>query len=243
MVTRQAATAFLSLMLLGACTGAGLSLMTPTGTPVATPHVWQASDALSYGPEEAGVILWYVAGAPSGSPVTPTPVPTPEPTPTPTPEPTPIPIPTPVWRWPFQAIRAITSPFGEPRAGGYHHGVDMVPAGPWDILAIREGCVVEVGWYDGYGNRVVIQHPDGYASLYAHMASFSVSEGDCVARGQPLGLMDSTGNSTGPHLHLEIKLDGVLQDPLLVLPPIGGDQLGPAEGGTDTGITDDWGWP
>ena len=230
---RQVVQALASLMLFGACLGAGVSLITPT--PGGTPRLSEAARAHRN-------LELQIAITPTP---TPTPIPTLAPTEVPTEAPTPEPtaLPTPTWQWPVTALRAITSPFGEPRAGGTHHGVDLVPAGPWDILAIRDGCVVAASWYDGYGNRLVIEHADGYSSLYAHLASFYVAPGDCVARGQSIGLMDSTGNSTGPHLHLEIKLNGELLDPLLVLPPVGGAGVfDDVVSGTDTGLVDDWGY-
>ena len=67
--------------------------------------------------------------------------------------------------------------------------------------------------YGGYGNVVVVDHGNGYMTLYAHCSSLAVTKGQTVARGQTVGYVGSTGNSTGPHLHYEIRYNGVAKDP------------------------------
>lgn len=197
--------------------------------------------------------LLNVCGGNQTEPATPTPTPTitatagpasavPTPTPTPTAEPTPPPTPT--WGWPFSSVAYITGRFGEQR--GFdppdgHHGVDIVPDGDTEIRAIRSGCVVAASWYDGYGLRIVLDHGEGFASLYAHMEEFYVGDGDCVESGQAIGIVDNTGYSTGTHLHLEIRQDGTLIDPLSVLPPLGGSGAIFVPGATDYGLAPDWG--
>ena len=75
------------------------------------------------------------------------------------------------------------------------------------------------GWPDGqgYGNRVVLDHGNGYRSMYAHLSNVYVSVGETVSRGQLIGQMGSTGRSTGTHLHLEIHYNGVPVNPLAIL--------------------------
>jgi murein DD-endopeptidase MepM/ murein hydrolase activator NlpD len=70
----------------------------------------------------------------------------------------------------------------------------------------------------GYGNLILIRHPDGYVTLYAHLNNIGVSYGDYVARGQRIGSVGSTGRSTGPHLHFEIQTGGRSYNPLVYLP-------------------------
>ncbi|GGW56643.1 M23 family metallopeptidase [Streptomyces griseoloalbus] len=90
-------------------------------------------------------------------------------------------------------------------SSGYHTGVDFsVPTGT-SLKAVGSGTVVSAGWAGAYGNQVVIQLADGHYAQYAHLSSLSVSAGQTVSGGQQVGLSGSTGNSTGPHLHFEIR--------------------------------------
>lgn len=90
-------------------------------------------------------------------------------------------------------------------ASGYHTGVDFAAASGTTVKAVGPGTVVSAGWAGSYGNEVVIQHEDGQYSQYAHLSSLAVSAGRTVAGGDQIGLSGSTGNSTGPHLHFEIR--------------------------------------
>lgn len=101
----------------------------------------------------------------------------------------------------------------------YHPGVDIANRNAPGIAASDGGTVIVAGWPDnsGYGNRVVIDHGNGYTSLYAHMSNIYVSVGDTISRGQLIGQMGSTGRSTGTHLHLEIHYKGVALNPLAIL--------------------------
>lgn len=90
-------------------------------------------------------------------------------------------------------------------SSGYHTGVDFVAASGTSVKAVAAGTVVSAGWGGSYGNEVVVQHTDGTYSQYAHLSSLSVSSGQSVTGGQQIGLSGSTGNSTGPHLHFEIR--------------------------------------
>jgi murein DD-endopeptidase MepM/ murein hydrolase activator NlpD len=88
---------------------------------------------------------------------------------------------------------------------GYHTGVDFsAPAGA-TVKAVAPGTVVSAGWGGAYGNEVIIQHADGHYSQYAHLSALSVSTGQSVGAGEQVGLVGTTGNSTGPHLHFEIR--------------------------------------
>ena len=86
----------------------------------------------------------------------------------------------------------------------FHYGVDISAAGGTDIWAITDGTVITSTYGSGYGNYVVIRHDDGNYSLYAHMSSRAVSVGQYVSRGQVIGLVGTTGVSTGYHIHFEV---------------------------------------
>lgn len=101
----------------------------------------------------------------------------------------------------------------------YHPGVDIANRGAPGIAAADGGTVVIAGWPDGYGygNRVVLDHGNGYRSMYTHLSNVYVSVGQNVSRGQLVGQMGSTGRSSGIHLHLEIHYKGVPINPLAIL--------------------------
>ncbi|MEA2498704.1 MAG: hypothetical protein QOH26_1109 [Actinomycetota bacterium] len=128
--------------------------------------------------------------------------------------------------WPLQGV--LTSPFG-PRDGRIHEGIDIAGALGQPVAASAGGTVLLARYYSGYGNAVIIDHGDGVTTLYGHLNGFAVAEGDRVAQGQTVGVVGSTGHSTGPHLHFEIRVSGVPIDPLpylpggslFLLPPVG----------------------
>jgi len=103
-----------------------------------------------------------------------------------------------------------------------HSGIDMAGGGinGASIFAIGSGTVIVANgggqWYGGYGNYVVIDHGGGFSSLYAHMmnGTVAVSKGQEVKQGQTIGRVGSTGWSTGPHLHFEIRKNGTAVNPL-----------------------------
>lgn len=101
----------------------------------------------------------------------------------------------------------------------YHPGIDVANRSGPGIAAADGGRVIVAGWPDstGYGNRVVVDHGNGYTSLYAHLSNVYVSVGETISRGQLIGQMGSTGRSTGTHLHLEIRYNGVALNPLAIL--------------------------
>ncbi|GIV83824.1 MAG: hypothetical protein KatS3mg052_0831 [Candidatus Roseilinea sp.] len=101
----------------------------------------------------------------------------------------------------------------------YHRGIDIANAIGIPIYASDGGYVTYAGWSNvGYGYMVQIDHGNGFATLYAHLSQWYVDPGQAVSRGQIIGAMGSTGNSTGPHLHFEIRYGGVPQNPLVYLP-------------------------
>lgn len=109
---------------------------------------------------------------------------------------------------------SISSPFGtrvHPVLGTVrmHNGLDMSGSMGEPILACRPGVVVIAGPQGGYGNAVVIDHGGGMATLYAHQSKIAVSVGDQISTAQVIGYVGSTGMSTGPHLHFEVRLSGV----------------------------------
>lgn len=100
----------------------------------------------------------------------------------------------------------------------YHPAIDIANRAAPLISAADSGVVVASGWdTTGYGNRVIIDHQNGYKTLYAHMSNIYVSVGQVVSRGQAIGQMGSTGRSTGTHLHLEIRYKGIALNPLAIL--------------------------
>jgi murein DD-endopeptidase MepM/ murein hydrolase activator NlpD len=123
------------------------------------------------------------------------------------------------WRPPVPAGYALTSSFGwrtSPTAGGadFHTGQDFARAEGSPVTAVSHGTVVYNGWSGGYGNLIRVRHPNGVESWYAHLSSVDVNVGENVAAGDRLGAVGSTGNSTGPHLHLEIRVDDQPIDPM-----------------------------
>jgi murein DD-endopeptidase MepM/ murein hydrolase activator NlpD len=103
---------------------------------------------------------------------------------------------------------SVTTPYrasGAMWSSGYHTGVDFAASSGTSVKSVGPGTVVSAGWGGAYGNEVVIQHADGSYSQYAHLSSLAVSSGESVSGGQQIGLSGSTGNSSGPHLHFEIR--------------------------------------
>lgn len=116
--------------------------------------------------------------------------------------------------WPLEA--PLTSPFG-PRWGRFHAGIDFAADEGTAIRASRAGKVTTAGNLKDYGLAVVITHPDGTRTLYGHCSALRVQEGDKVKAGQIVAEVGSTGLSTGPHLHFEIRVEDEPRDPLLFL--------------------------
>ena len=122
--------------------------------------------------------------------------------------------------WPSYTSE-LSSEYGyrvNPVSGVYklHAGVDIRASYGTAVWASEGGTVILAGWNGGYGNCVMINHGDGYTTLYGHMSSISVSVGQTVTQGQTVGYVGSTGNSTGPHLHFEVRASstGGTMDPM-----------------------------
>ena len=116
-------------------------------------------------------------------------------------------------------VGRITSPYGyrsHPifKRRKFHTGVDIAGPNRSPIKATKNGVVIRSGWLGGYGKVVVINHGNGITSLYAHLSSAAVSKGQSVSKGQVVGYEGSTGYSTGPHLHFEIRKNGRHTNPL-----------------------------
>jgi murein DD-endopeptidase MepM/ murein hydrolase activator NlpD len=121
--------------------------------------------------------------------------------------------------WPLQG--RITSRYGAYRrwGGGYRHtGVDVAAPYGTPIYAADAGEVIFSGWWDGYGKAIVIDHGRGRATVYGHMSRLYPSVGATVVKGQTIGLVGSTGYSTGPHLHFEVRKNGTPVNPMPYLP-------------------------
>lgn len=108
---------------------------------------------------------------------------------------------------------AISSRFG-PRWSGTHTGVDFCGTQGDPVVAADNGTVEFVGWSGGYGNLVKINHNNGYVTYYAHNSKLLVNVGDTVAKGDTIALLGSTGNSTGPHCHFEVRKNGEIMNPM-----------------------------
>ena len=116
--------------------------------------------------------------------------------------------------WPTQGI--ISSPFGM-RDGRMHQGLDIANDMSKPIYAALAGEVIFVGPKGSYGNTVIIDHGNGISTLYAHSSQLLVELGDLVKEGQEIAKIGSTGRSTGPHVHFEVRIDGEQKNPLKFL--------------------------
>ena len=114
--------------------------------------------------------------------------------------------------WPLSNNK-ITSPYGT-RSRGFHSGIDLVAKTGTPVYASAGGKVVLSSWYYGYGNCIVVDHGNGLKTRYAHLSGFNVKVGDKVSRGQQIGRSGNTGNSTGPHLHFEVIVNGSTKNPV-----------------------------
>jgi len=114
--------------------------------------------------------------------------------------------------WPLNG--PVTGVFGESRPGHMHSGIDIaVPEGT-AIRAADSGRVALMGWVGGYGNYTCVQHTASMSTCYGHQSSFATSNGASVSQGQVIGYSGNTGNSTGPHLHFEVRINGTPVDPM-----------------------------
>lgn len=122
--------------------------------------------------------------------------------------------------WPVaHAELRLTSFFGEVRSGGREHrGLDIALPRGTPVFATASGITAFSGVQGGYGKLVIIDHRNGYETVYAHLDEIWTCRGDRVERGATIGLSGNTGNSTGPHLHYEIRRNGIATDPVAYLP-------------------------
>ncbi|MDI3317487.1 MAG: peptidoglycan DD-metalloendopeptidase family protein [Bacillota bacterium] len=119
--------------------------------------------------------------------------------------------------WPLTSF-VVTRPFGrnyDPilHQVQMHTGIDLAAPEGTPVHAAGAGVVFFTGWMNGYGNTVILVHGNGLSTLYAHLSAILVHQGDAVEAGQVIGRVGETGWATGPHLHFEVRVDGVPQDP------------------------------
>ncbi|SHN45507.1 M23 family metallopeptidase [Cryptosporangium aurantiacum] len=100
------------------------------------------------------------------------------------------------------------------RWGTFHYGIDIASGYGSPVKAASAGTVIRSGWYGGYGQIVIIDHGDGITTRYGHNSELTVSVGDHVEAGDLIAKVGSTGASTGPHCHFEVRIDDVPSDPL-----------------------------
>ena len=120
--------------------------------------------------------------------------------------------------WPCPSSKKITSKYGYrihpiQKVRKLHTGIDIGAKKGAEIKASASGKVIMAKYYGGYGNCIIIDHGGGMSTLYAHMSAYVAKEGDWVSQGQVIGKVGSTGNSTGPHLHFEVRVNGQTVDP------------------------------
>jgi len=113
--------------------------------------------------------------------------------------------------WPVDGI--LTSGFGI-RWGSMHEGIDIAAPEGTPIRAAASGTVILAAYTGGYGNYTCIDHGGGLSTCYGHQSGYAVSSGSSVSQGDTIGYVGSTGHSTGPHLHFEVRINGAAQDPL-----------------------------
>ena len=124
-----------------------------------------------------------------------------------------------LFAWPTPGYKTITSPFGNrihPVLGTkrFHTGIDIGAPKGASIIAANSGKVLKAGWFGGYGNAVIIDHGGGFSTLYGHGSEVLVAEGQTVKRRDIIMKVGSTGMSTGPHLHFEVRINGNYMNPL-----------------------------
>jgi len=118
--------------------------------------------------------------------------------------------------WPVIA-GMVSSPFGM-RNGAMHDGVDIAAPAGTPVYAADDGSVIFVGHLHGYGNVVIVQHSDGYTTVYGHNRRNLVNDGARVARGQEIAEIGASGRASGPNLHFEVRYNNQAENPLAYLP-------------------------
>lgn len=119
--------------------------------------------------------------------------------------------------WPIDSPARISSPFGY-RNKRLHEGIDVPAPIGHIIVSAMDGRVVSCGYAGGHGNTILIEHENNFATRYSHNSALLVKQGDSVKKGQVIALAGSTGNSTGPHLHFELRFKNIPLNPLDFLP-------------------------
>jgi murein DD-endopeptidase MepM/ murein hydrolase activator NlpD len=122
-----------------------------------------------------------------------------------------------LFRWPADGV--VTSPYGQD-GSRWHPGMDIGILSSLDVHAAASGFVSQIGFvqgFDGYGSVVVLQHGDGYSTLYAHLSKPLVQVGDYVGQGELIGEAGCTGWCTGTHLHFELRYHNIPIDPSLLI--------------------------
>ena len=125
--------------------------------------------------------------------------------------------------WPVFGESRLSSEFGKrkhPLRKSYvmHQGIDLAAPRGTPILSVAAGVVTFVGWKSGYGRMVEIRHANGWTSIYAHAQTLLVKKGDWILQGQSIAKVGSSGDVTGPHLHLEVRKHDKPVDPLTLYP-------------------------
>jgi murein DD-endopeptidase MepM/ murein hydrolase activator NlpD len=118
--------------------------------------------------------------------------------------------------WPVPRSKKVSSYFGR-RKGRHHDGVDIPAVTGTHIVASASGIVTVAGRMRGYGNIVIVKHPDGYHTVYAHNSKHFVKKGQKVSQGEVIANVGSTGRSSGPHLHFEIRRKNKVRNPAYYL--------------------------
>ena len=121
--------------------------------------------------------------------------------------------------YPLPGHYRITSPYGgriHPITGVWsnHGGTDIAAPNGTNILSSNDGVVIFAGYHYSYGNYIIVDHGGGIATLYAHCSRLLAYEGQAVSKGDPIALVGSTGESTGNHLHYEVRVNGVRKNPM-----------------------------
>ncbi|OHD68763.1 MAG: hypothetical protein A2W19_10895 [Spirochaetes bacterium RBG_16_49_21] len=119
--------------------------------------------------------------------------------------------------WPLAQVKNISSSFGQ-RGARFHTGTDMPATQGTPIVAAMDGRVLSTRYEGGFGWTICMEHRDNFFTRYAHCFKILVKEGDCIKKGQVIGLVGTTGTSTGNHLHFEIRYNDIPLNPLDFLP-------------------------
>lgn len=114
--------------------------------------------------------------------------------------------------FPLKSYSYVSSEYGS-RWGTTHTGIDLAAPAGTHIYSWRSGTVTFAGWSGGYGNFIIVDHGDGFVTRYAHCSKIAVTKGQTVSQGQVIGYVGTTGNSTGNHLHFEVKVNGNFVNP------------------------------